>query len=44
MTDIHEKRLESLFDMAGDAGVQLKQLPELGQRYTRNDEIFVSSA
>lgn len=41
VTDIHEKRLERLFDMADDAGVQLKQLPALGQRYTRNDEIFV---
>lgn len=41
VTDIHEKRLESLFDKASDAGVQLKQLPELGQRYTRNNEIFV---
>ncbi|MFC4543058.1 hypothetical protein ACFO5R_14105 [Halosolutus amylolyticus] len=41
VTDIHEKQLENLFDTAGDAGVQLKQLPELGQRYTRNDEIFV---
>jgi len=41
VTDIHEKRLESLFDTASGAGVQLKQLPELGQRYTRNDEIFV---
>lgn len=41
VTDIHEKRLESLFDTASDAGVQLKQLPELGQRYTRNNEIFV---
>lgn len=41
VTDIHEKRLQSLFDTASDAGIQLKQLPELGQRYTRNDEIFV---
>lgn len=41
VTDIHEKRLESLFETASDAGVQLKQLPELGQRYTRNNEIFV---
>jgi len=40
VTDIHEKQLEDLFDTASDAGVQLKQLPELGQRYTRNDEIF----
>lgn len=41
VTDIHEKRIESLFDTASDAGVQLKQLPELDRRYTRNDEIFV---
>lgn len=41
VTDLHEKRLENLFDTANDVGVQLKLLPELGQRYTRNDESFV---
>ena len=41
VTDIHGKKLECLFDTADDAGVQLKQLPEFGQRYTRNDEAFV---